>query len=186
MNLFWLITWLSPSRQTCLTLLRQTHTETVGRIHVITWTGHVVQNCWPNSWLVSAPLGGAFKRTRLARVSFSQLSDSVAMFRSKKTPSTLSLTSCRSSSNEEFDDCCSQMGSPPAPSPSCYNYEDRVLAIFIRQQQPDGWSSSSSSSSPSPDVATPLGVSVCVPSRKFHKDPLRVQVWLPAFLSKRK
>lgn len=88
--------------------------------------------------------------------------------RSKLTQSTLSLTSRRSSS-EEFDDCCSQMDSPPAPSPSpsCYNYQDRVLALFIQQQRSDCTSSSSSSSStsPSPDDSTPLGVCHFVSSR---------------------
>jgi hypothetical protein len=82
-----------------------------------------------------------------------------SLSRSKLTQSTLSLTS-----SEEFDDCYSQMGSPPAPSPSRYNYQERVLALFIQQQRTDcctSSSSSSSSTSPSPDNATPLGVSSC-------------------------
>jgi hypothetical protein len=101
---------------------------------------------------------------QLASFSIAFEIDRVTMFsfsRSKLTQSTLSLTSRRSSS-EEFDDCCSQMDSPPAPSPSpsCYNYQERVLALFIQQQRMDCTSSSSSSSStsPSPDDATPLGV----------------------------
>ena len=78
-----------------------------------------------------------------------------SLSRSKLTQSTLSLAS-----SEEFDDCFSQMGSPQAPSPSRYNYQERVLALFIQKQRADCTSSSSSSSStsPSPDDATPLGV----------------------------
>ncbi len=85
-----------------------------------------------------------------------------SLSRSKLTQSTQSLTS-----SEEFDDCYSQMGSPLAPSPSRYNYQERVLALFIQQQRTDCTSSSSSSSStsPSPDDATPLGVCSRVP---FH------------------
>lgn len=66
----------------------------------------------------------------------------------KSSPSTMSLTSCQSS--EEFDDCCSQMASP-----SRFNYQQRVLALFIQNQQ-----SVDRSSSPSPTRldATPLGL----------------------------
>lgn len=81
-----------------------------------------------------------------------------SLSRAKSTQSTLSLTS-RRSSNEEFDDCFSQMGSPI--SPSRYNYQDRVLSLFIPQQRSDCTSSSSSSSStsPCPENTTGLGVS---------------------------
>lgn len=73
---------------------------------------------------------------------------------SKSSPSTLSLTSCQS--NDEFDDCCSQWASSPAPSPSRFNYEERLLTLFIQNQQSDSWSSSSPS--PTRLDATPLGL----------------------------